>query len=61
MAVVREQRPDSAETHRLVVAAIIPWQDQATETGEGRMLQQIPDAVIDAQMRRVAPRSGTSS
>jgi hypothetical protein len=54
MAVVRDQRPDSAETHRVIVAAIIPGQDQATETGECWMLQQIPDAVIHAQVRSQA-------
>lgn len=54
MGVIREERPDIPESHRVVVVSVIPWQCQPTEAGECRMVQEIQNRVIGSQMP--APR-----
>jgi hypothetical protein len=48
MAVVRKERADIPDRHGSVVASAIPRQQETTEAGEGRMLQDVAYAVVDA-------------
>jgi hypothetical protein len=47
---VRKERPDISEGHGGVRAPIVPGQQQPSEPGEGRMFQEVVDAVVDTQM-----------
>jgi len=48
MLVGREQRADIPERHGVVVASVIPRQQETTEASESRMLQDVVDAVVEA-------------
>ena len=50
MAVIRQQRADIAQAHVFVIGAIVPRQYQPTMTCKRRMVQDVLDTVIDAQM-----------
>jgi hypothetical protein len=46
--VIREQRADTPEWHRAVVATVTPRQKETTEARESRMRQHVVDAVVEA-------------
>jgi len=48
MLVVRQQRADIPERHGVVVAVVIPRQQETSEGSESRMLQDVADAVVEA-------------
>jgi hypothetical protein len=50
MRVVREERADMAQWHGGVVTAVVPRQQQTPEAREGRMGQDVADAVGDAEV-----------
>ena len=55
VAVVREQRVDLRERHLVVVAAIVPGQQQAGVPLKRRVLQQVSDPVLRSEVE-VGPR-----
>jgi hypothetical protein len=49
MGVVRQERADARQPHPFVVRAVVPRQDQTSESGERRVTQEITDGVLDAE------------
>ncbi len=56
VTVVRQQRSDLPQRQRLVIASIVPGQQQAPMAGKRRVAQQIAQPVVDAQVHAFISR-----
>lgn len=50
VAVIRQERANIAQAHGFVIATAVPRQEQASEAGEGGVVEEVAHAVIGVQV-----------